>query len=305
MVKEMADLSVDSLDVVLCCLGAYLLLYRFLIRRRRALVQALAQFCCGASLVFFAPTFAWSWEAASVFLLVAFGGLFGTCLRVNAPFTASITIGAYLGGLSWQLGLCGGFLETLGVPYVHGMVLTLSTLVYTLVFCGTPLGPLAFERCTVPVLGAALLSMGLAELVPAAGGVSASTLLNADCAPVSDALRTIEVFAVLALCGVALQGLLLRGGDEEEQKVRQKNDMAKSLLPNAEGDVEDGSLQKWRPESNDEDETNSRFHMLIRAIYAPEGTSQEHLTEGDQNLVNACRKDEFERDRLTWGGGLI
>jgi len=50
---------------------------------------------------------------------------------------------------------------------------------------------------------------------------------------------------------------------------------------------------------------NDRFQILTQAIFADKDADLSHLTENERRLVAVCREDEFERDRLLWGGGLI
>merc|ERR1712046_497604 len=106
--------------------------------------------------------------------------------------------------------------------------------------------------------------------------------------------KALEGFLVLSFCGALLQGVLLyRRRRELEEKKKQKNELAKSLLPDADPEQEEGGLTQWHVEG--ESEATSHFQTLIRAIYAPEGTSQDHLNDHDKKLVQVCREDSFER----------
>merc|ERR1712150_126516 len=85
-------------------------------------------------------------------------------------------------------------------------------------------------------------------------------------------------------------------------------------------DQVDGSLQRSliHPDIKDDDPDakqkvasmeaaagGSRHLTLCDAICAPEGADQSHLTDHEKRLVEICKSDEFERDRLMWGGGLM
>jgi len=77
-------------------------------------------------------------------------------------------------------------------------------------------------------------------------------------------------------------------------------DLVASLLPEA--DQDDENVERFKKPDNLQ---NTRFQMLVKAIYADEGADLSHLTENERSIVEICRKDEDERDRLLWGGGLI
>jgi len=300
------DLS--PLNVSLVVVGSYLFVYRlFMTKRCRGCARTLTSVAAGASLVFFAPGATWFPEEYRVFAMLALGSLFGTCFSISSVIAADITLSAYIGSLIWQLGLCTSTSD-LGVANLHFMVMTLFIVVFTLIFCATPLGPVLYERMILPMLAAALVTSGLAGIgLPGFAALSAPALLADECAVShgdADGLLNVESFAVLSLCGAVLQGVLLYWRQKQvEQARRDKNELAKSLLPEAAPDKNEGGLTEWHVE--DESEATNHFQTLIRAIYAPEGSNMDHLNDHDKKLVQVCREDEFERDRVTWGGGLI
>jgi len=78
--------------------------------------------------------------------------------------------------------------------------------------------------------------------------------------------------------------------------------MEKSKRGNADasgdGDAENGGM----PEK---DAGLARLPVLCRAIFADPSADLSHLTEHEIKLVKICREDEFERNRILWGGGLL
>jgi hypothetical protein len=55
--------------------------------------------------------------------------------------------------------------------------------------------------------------------------------------------------------------------------------------------------------SDDQDTTMSRHARICQAIMQ-KSDDLSWLKEDERSLVEVCRKDEFEAQRMMWGGGL-
>eukprot|EP00928_Gymnodinium_smaydae_P046332 TRINITY_DN30863_c0_g1_i1.p1 TRINITY_DN30863_c0_g1~~TRINITY_DN30863_c0_g1_i1.p1 ORF type:complete len:290 (-),score=60.26 TRINITY_DN30863_c0_g1_i1:68-937(-) len=285
------------LDGLLALIGLWLLIYRGFIRTRcRFWVELLAQISCGAAIVLLVPLFTSLPEAARAALLLTFGIFIGTCHAALSALTVAVSIASFLGALSWQLGL-SGLLS--GLPHAFTLLLVTINLIFSVLFCATPLGPLVFERFLVPILGAALLSTGAAGLAPGLGALAPDVLFSHEpFAAEGDASPQVNLlmWLVLTIFGVLSQACLLR---QRKPSREETEGMKASLLFNPPQDDEEGGLI---PRPNDD---GSRFQVLVKAIFAEPGADQSHLSEHERKLVKVCQEDEFERDRVLWGGGLI
>jgi len=166
-------------------------------------------------------------------------------------------------------------------------------------------GPVTLVFYLVPAVGSLLLVLGVSELDHDLSGLSAHKLLSpkrcaADDPLHSPAARSLAAWAILWVAGVSFQCLLARRTRLKAMKMVEAGaqpggDLVQSLLPNAQ---EGGNI----PKPTDKDD---RYQLIVKAIYAGEGSDISHLTENEKKIVAVCREDEFERDRLVWGGGLI
>eukprot|EP00931_Biecheleriopsis_adriatica_P028730 TRINITY_DN17125_c0_g1_i2.p1 TRINITY_DN17125_c0_g1~~TRINITY_DN17125_c0_g1_i2.p1 ORF type:complete len:301 (-),score=51.72 TRINITY_DN17125_c0_g1_i2:22-924(-) len=298
-----------AIDAAFAPLGVWLLCYRlFACKGFQSIGEVITGLVCGASLALLAPFLPFPPPPYSALTLGVVGMLLAGNPLCGFFFSAvflSLALGVGTGSFVWQLGGCK-FAEGLEVPYLHGIFLTIVSICFVVAFVCTNgiAGPLSLQLVLAPGLGALLLTLGLSALgLPSADwGLSAKELLQeAPCRP-HDASRfnALAAWAVVAVCGMALQLLLnwlMRGKHEEESG--ENGGLVAHLLPQAQ-DEEDRAANIPRPGEGGTD----RYEMLRNAIFAPEGTDFSHLPETDRKIVEICRKDEFERDRLLWGGGL-
>eukprot|EP00927_Polykrikos_kofoidii_P071219 TRINITY_DN67519_c0_g1_i1.p1 TRINITY_DN67519_c0_g1~~TRINITY_DN67519_c0_g1_i1.p1 ORF type:complete len:286 (+),score=30.32 TRINITY_DN67519_c0_g1_i1:80-937(+) len=282
-----------ALNAVLVVIGVWLLSYRAFMRTRcRFWVQLFAQLSCACTVVSLNPL------ATSVppqFRIPAFmlgGAIFGMCANCCTPTIGTFSFGSFIGALLWQMAF------SKSVPEIRLYLILLTPVLLSLFFCLTPLGAKLFERFLLPAVGASVLSSGVIGFVSVLGGCDPEVLVGA--VPCTDAggepLVNIGIWLALFLYGVLFQKMFTKAAPEPEDETRNGNLVA-SLLPGA---GRDGLLP--RPTDS---KTDSRFPILIQAMYADEGADQSHLSEDERKLVDACRADEFERDRVMWGGGLI
>lgn len=280
------------LDAILVCLGTWLIFYRCFIRTRcRFWVEIGTQVACGASVVLLSSMATDLPTWAATVLLMLFGMIFGICQATSA-LCVCISMGSFLGGVIWQLGLKDS------LPEYHDVFMASCCFAFSLIFCATPIGPAVFEGMLVPSTGAMMLTAAVIDAIPACGGIELATLLGAEA---SDSDGGNPLMNLLAFLGVAsystmMQLLMMRpagnGGGPGAG-------MFAKLLPA--GGTEGGLIP--RPENF---EADGRFKRICKAIYADEGDPIfAALTEDERALVDCCRKDEFERDRVIWGGGLL
>lgn len=104
-----------------------------------------------------------------------------------------------------------------------------------------------------------------------------------------------------AALGAGLQGLLFLARRRFDEGWAAE-DLGKGLL------TIDGNKDGDDPEPfkrPDLGQVNPRHQLIVASFDAPEGSDLSHLTEAERGIVKACREDEEERHRYTWGGGLI
>jgi hypothetical protein len=174
-----------------------------------------------------------------------------------------------------------------------------------------------------PLLGAQLLTAGSAGLVADGvleesqmgllGGIlPPATLVSTEvCPAASGDQRPAALFLGVWLGSAALGGLLQkvlmtvkcqcwpgRADDEASESL-----VANLLTVNDNKDsdhVREGESMT-KPELG---QMNDRFRIICTAFHDPD-MDLSQLTETERKIVEICRKDEFERDRYMWGGGLI
>jgi len=281
--------------------GAELLFYRLLIRSRwRPFVQGMTSVCSGASLALLAPLLAWPSVAYRFPLLAIIGGMPAAMSYNCSALVATACIGTSVGSLLWQLGLC-----TL-VPRGHSCLLACCGIGFAAVFRLPRLGMLV-EWVVFPVLGALLFVISIGPLLGMLGQEALLEESQCEAGDRSPAVLTAIAWSVLGMCAMIFQTFMLRSNSTENGG--EQDQLAEFLLPSAGGPVlnknlgdGEGGPKKAIPEK---DAGVQRLPILCQAIYAEEGTDQSHLTEHEKKLVEICRKDEFERDRVLFGGGLI
>lgn len=287
--------------------GIWLLFYRVLIRSRWGpIVQIMTSAISGASLVLLAPLLAWPSVAYRFPVLALLGGLFAACsFRVSLVVACSV-IGIAWTALMWPLGLCKmfGTGPAAILPMSHGHVLLGGAALFVLVFTYSALAANALERVLFPTLGALLFVQGLGSRV---GLLSPALLLDSDACPGAELPRadpaTALAWLLLAVSGMAFQRFMLQAPEADEDG-KEKGTMVECLLPG--GSATSAGIQGVIGDKNAEMGGNmERQPVLCTAIFAPEGTDQSHLTAHEKKIVAICRKDEFERDRILFGGGLI
>lgn len=287
-------------------IGAWLLGYRPLLHTPcRATVEVITTLVSGASLALLAPFMPWPPPPGSVIALAVIGMLLSAGTPCGSLFSAlllSMSLGVGLAGYSWQLGFCHAS-ESAPVSDFHGIFLSLMALFFVLAFVCTPgiAGPGTMKVVLAPCLGALLFTGGLAGLVEEKWALTIPELLEASCEPGPQQWRSFEVWALISMFGIALQVVFLRFSRAGQQDGR----LVERLLQVEEGQERQsqtaGVANIPRPGEGGKD----RYDTLRKAIDAPEDADLSHLSAEDQKIVEICRKDEFERDRILWGGGLI
>mmetsp|Transcript_37895 Transcript_37895/g.57142 ORF Transcript_37895/g.57142 Transcript_37895/m.57142 type:complete len:300 (-) Transcript_37895:190-1089(-) len=292
-------------DVFFTAIGVWLYLYRTVLQTRiKPFVERTTTFCAGVALTLIAPTMPLFSGYVAVGILAAIGMLFGWAHPALTALVVSFNLSFATGGLAWNLGLCGtipedGFLAEM--PWHPLLLSTLLLIVAPLLTCvpGTA-GPLTLIMVAVPLQASLLLTVGLQGLLDF-GGLSATELFQeAPCGEPSAALRTLGVWAALGVCNIIFQLLMAKRARAQAEEDAQKpgGGLVASLLPNT--DEVEGPSMPSMPQSND------RFQLITKAIFSQTPIEDlEDLTETERKLVKICREDEFERDRVLWGGGLI
>lgn len=290
-------------------IGAWLLGYRPLLHTPcRSAAEVLTTLVSGASLALLAPFMPWPPPPGSVIMLAVIGMLFSAGTPCGSLFSAlllSLSLGVGLAGYFWQLGLCNAA-ESGPVSDVHGIFLSLMAVIFVLAFVCTPgiAGPGTMKVVLAPCLGALLFTCGIAGLVKEKFALTIPELLQASCEPSPQKWRSFGLWAVISLCGIAMQLIFLRSAKGEQQDGR----LVERLLAVEEGQERQsetaGVANIPRPGAGGEGGKN-RYDTLRKAIDAPEDADLSHLSEVDRKIVEICRKDEEERDRVLWGGGLI
>lgn len=82
-----------------------------------------------------------------------------------------------------------------------------------------------------------------------------------------------------------------------------KGELVKSFLPlgGAQMDAEQSHIKKPDGKSYG---YNERFPIILTAI-ANADYDMSTLSENEQKIVEVCREDQMQCDRLMWGGGLL
>mmetsp|Transcript_64925 Transcript_64925/g.104900 ORF Transcript_64925/g.104900 Transcript_64925/m.104900 type:complete len:304 (+) Transcript_64925:96-1007(+) len=297
-------------NAVFSLIGIWMLLYRLAVRSRfRSVAEAITTAAGGASLALLAPLMPWPPPPFSVLTLAVCGALLSFCHSFFTALMLALTLGVGLGGLMWQLGACN-LASVVEVPYLHGIFLTLTCFIFVAVFVYTPgiAGPGSLNLFLAPCLGALLLTTGIAGLASgfANFGLAPEQILaEGPCVQgkgqgQQERHEALAAWLLVAACGIALQLLISRQKSDDSESNESRGDLVAALLPSA-GAQEGGGANIPRPGET----SNGRFGILTKAIFADEGADQSHLTETEIKIVEICKKDEFERDRILWGGGLI
>lgn len=251
-------------------------------------VERSLSICCGFGLVVLAP-----WIPLSYYITVPVLLMLGVCIAkchwIGTSFVTSMCLGPTLGAMLWQAFLCD-----LVDAWWHGWLLSASTLFITTVFTCTKAGPMLFLTLIMPCLASMLLTVGLAGFTVLPAGPFPPQQLFAP-SPAQEEGVAAE-FAALWLClaVVAVAARVLAAWLWKEKLADgEQGGLVAALLPDG-----DDSLMP-RPEDSE-----NRHLIITKAIYAPEGADLSHLTEHEKKLVDICRRDEEERDRILFGGGL-
>lgn len=273
------------------------------------LVQAATSLFTGASLGLLAPLLGQPMGFRFP-LLVAIGALFtmipGEVGYRVAAIVASTCLGAASGALLWHLGLCTAS------SWGHAGLLTFFVVAFVGVFSCSPLAPVVMERFLLPALAALLVVVSVG---PQFGLLAQGELFEASsCSSTTVPLGT-RNFALawlgLTMLATIFQWLSMRSSMSESGDSENPN-LVMSLLPRGDKGEESGAkgVDAALGESasgpiQDKKAGLTRMPMIMKGIYAPDDDPLLYLTEHERKLVEICRKDEFERDRILWGGGLL
>lgn len=247
---------------------------------------------CGSSLSIIAPT-----SGMPVLAMAAIGNI------VTLAYYRNVYVGwgllCLLNGVVIGMGLCCTFWH--GLP-LSGEVLfvVMACVICMTLTCITvrfyTRGYQVTERVLNPVLGSLLLSMGLSGLVPELGAMKCTELMSSGSSSNSEvhAWKFFALWAALCFISLPMQYWMMK-----TPPTPQFEDMAKRLVhPEAGTTVEDVSKKL------EDGEIGGRHLILVDAFFLPEDADLSHLTEHERKLVAICRKDEFERDRIMFLGGL-
>jgi hypothetical protein len=238
--------------------------------------------------------------SATALALAAFGVLVSFCHPMFTALMVSVPLGVCIGAFIWQLGSLSA--------EMHGVTLGVTSFLFSCIFVCTPYisGQLTLEFVILPLLSALLLVVGSADIVPGVNALNLEGLLSAETAAAS--VRTFEAWALVWIFALGVQCFLARiqlrvrgkvGKDGENRAPKGGGGLVASLLPAGADDREPDRLA--RPEHM----VNDRFQLYVKAIHSDEPLDNFDLTEDEKKLVEVCRQDEFERDRVIWGGGLL
>lgn len=321
----MAPSASELGDGTLVVLGAWMLIYRVFIRTRaRFWVELSICFCVGLSSTLLAQG-SYLWVGVIGFI----GAVLGTAHQMVCAGVACITIGTSIACMVWHLGLCstaaamaetsywGGVFQS----FMHPFLMTLVSIVLIGLFVCSPFfgGPLIMERLLLPLLAGLLITVGIAGLRPEIGGLSPTALFEA--APCggevtlhAPAMECLEAWLAVAVIGALFQVVLLQAPAEQMKALRQsegekEHSLTKKLLP--EGADSTGGIRDniGIVSQEDVDGLDASFGDLTKAFYVDEGPELDALlakmNPNQQKIVEVCRVDEFERDRIVWGGGLV
>jgi len=296
-------------STALLLVGCWLLIYRLALRipHCRPAFEAVTTACCGTSLSLLAPLMPFGGMGLRAPFLAGVGILLSFCHTAFTALVVAVALGAGVSGMLWQLWACAA---AEGVSYLHPALFFFVCLTFAVLFVCTPgvAGPGSMTVVVLPTLGALLVVVGLSGMD---GGLSPEALLAEAPCPADVAFFTkglgwprtpwecLAAWLALAVLSASLQLLLSAiNKGKVEAEIAEKGDLVAHLLPSAQDP--DGPARLPRP-----NQAESRFGMITQAIYADEGADLSHLTETERKIVEVCRKDEFERDRILWGGGLI
>jgi len=305
----------DGHGGALAIAGAWLLIYRlFTTTRCRTFAEPFTTIACGMSLAMLSPLISWPPHGYRAASLGCVGILLSCCHPAMTAFVVALCLAAGVGGFTWELCLCQAQPEItlVGVTMsTHTLLLTILVLVSVALFVLIPgiAGPMTLVLILVPLMGSLLFVVGSSEVWPSVRGISVHKLLSrSHCAadtgePLghSGAMRALVAWLLLAACGIAMQLYIARRARKQAETKGASapgGSLVASLLPQKDGDERTGANL---PRPSDE----SRYQLIAKAIYMPDDADLSHLSENEQRIVKICREDEFERDRLLWGGGLI
>lgn len=299
--------------------GVWLLVYRFVGRwltnqdsRERALVETVTSVTTGVSLALLTPLFSWPSLAYRFQFLALIGGLFSFCSVWLTSVVASVIIGTSFGALSWQLGLC------MEASWAHCGLLTSCAAVFVVVFSLHPrMGP-AFLQWLLILLATLLCVESIGPVIPSVSVLTIEELFEVGSCPAEEELTqkaqvTGLAWLLLATLSGCFHWITSRSGSPKDGC--ENPDLVDSLLT-AGASAAAGSSSNAGSGSNDNPDPDGMFNcpnkdgalnrhpVLIKAMFMPEGTDQSHLTDHEKALVEICRKNEDERNRVLYGGGL-
>lgn len=309
MFASLAMSRQNAIPTILAVLGCWLILYRSLIWTRCGKqVQVITKVCVCASWVLLGPLLPWGaswwqWPRALIMASIGIGMGLGFQQDVLVVFAAAVTLGVTTGAIIWHVALC-----SLLQPWwcAHGFTLFFFTLFSMVLITCSHAGPMLWDPVWVPVLGSLLITLASADLRPDLGlGLSVDSLLVEPCLATHALLLSLMTWGAVSLVGMIVNGLLkILVGQRGDSVIPEEGSVVESLLgPGGRGDEERGvgGIGGFAP--NKAGENNERQPVLCDAIYNL-NYDMSLLTEHEQRLVQICREDEFQRDRILFGGGL-
>lgn len=265
----------------------------------------------GASLGMLGPLLFWPAPCWSVPVLAVIGILLGLLNNLFMVLELTCVFGAVLSSVIWRLGLGAFLFAKMGEQAVFfhpalilSVDLILALLLFLILFKDHEMTFDAMMYVFFPVVGALLVVYHGEGLALGYTGGFAQRLFSIYGAGYGGEY-TFQVglasWLGLSILAVGFQFAIskfVRCMDERSEGP--KGTFAERLLNKGEVDKEPGFFSTLvAPEQQNGD----RFHLLAQAIHDKDADLS-HLEVHERRLVEVCREDETERDRLLFGGGL-
>lgn len=285
--------------------GVWLLIYQAGLRTplRKGIV-ILTQFFAGASLLILEPLV----ETESLehcLILGVVAGALSLCSWLFSTILSSISLGVGLTQWLLNLTLCSSAGDDLVLGLLHIALATIVSLVISLFFI---FKPLFVEIVLWPLLGAMLVATGYSALLAEPDRSRINPFPGTCPGSTGQGFEALAAWLFVGLLASAIQlnWAILRIQRREAEKEESsdalnqpsKTGALTSLLQTSRANLGDDAAPGFNKPEGD----LSRVHAICRCI--PEGSDMSHLSENEKKLVEICRTDSFERDRILFGGGL-
>lgn len=285
--------------------GSWLLVYRLVIETRCGQVIAkITRFCAGSSLILIVPLTSRPAETWIRDILFGVGGgvlaVLGQALSdMPAPTFASVALGMGLVSWFWRFFLCSTLSAHPWTLWLRGFSLLIGGFISQVIFTCTAEAPALIPLVLFPMVGALLVVVGYTSLE----GRSEYNPFLETCSSSSALAESFGVWIALFCLGFTVQAAMrIRQARKKAEKEGGQPGQSNSLLASLVQNTDDTQKEGFNAPKPGGDGVTSRVALITRCI--PEGSDMSDLTENEKKLVEICRTDSFERDRILWGGGL-